>query len=215
MNKSAKSIWTLLVVCVAAPLVLTCVATPARAQRVLGVDISYWNRGAGTTTTDGISQAAWNTAYNTPDINGNTRQFVQIRATRGGTTGQGQTSGTPGGGTAETLTRRYDDPDFMRNITRAANAGMVAGPYHFGRPDIAGNTGTDEANHFLEAAGAWMRPGYMMPMYDMEAGQSLGGDALAQFAIDFSNRLYNVMGIRPSMYINGSYSGTLQGASAS
>ena len=91
---------------------------------------------------------------------------------------------------------------------------MIAGAYHYGRPDVAGNTGTDEANHFIEAAGPWLRPGYMMPMYDMEAGQSLGGNAIAQFAVDFSNRLYAVTGIRPSMYINGSYSGTLQGASA-
>ena len=184
----------------------------AQAQRVLGADISYWNRGSSSASSDGISQSAWNTAFSDA---GGARKFVQIRASRGGTTGQGQTSGTPGGGSAETLSRRYDDPDFARNITRAANAGMIAGPYHFGRPDVVGNTGTDEANHFLEAASAWMRPGYMMPMYDMEAGQSLGGDALAQFAIDFSNRLYNVMGIRPSMYINGSYSGTLSLASAS
>ena len=43
----------------------------------------------------------------------------------------------------------------------------------------------------------------------------MGGNALAQYSIDFSNRLYEVMGIRPSMYINGSYSSTLAAASAS
>jgi autotransporter-associated beta strand protein len=198
-----------------AALALACATAPAQAQRVLGVDISYWNRGSSSGTSDGISQSAWNTAFTIPDVNGNTRQFVVIRATRGGTTGTNVSSGTPGNpSTPTTLSERYDDPDFARNITRAANAGMIAGAYHFGRPDVAGNTGTDEANHFLEAAGAWMRPGYMMPMYDMEAGQSLGGDPLAQFAVDFSNRIYNVMGIRPSMYINGSYSSTLQSASA-
>ncbi len=194
---------------------LICAAKIAHAQRVLGVDISYWNRGSSSGSSNGISQAAWNTAFNTPDQNGNTRVFAQIRSSRGGTTGVNPSSGTPGNpSTPSTLSERYDDPDFARNITRAANAGFITGPYHFVRPDVAGNTGADEANHFIQAAGAWMRPGYLMPMYDLEAGQSLGGNALAQYSIDFSNRLYEVMGIRPSMYINGSYSSTLQSASA-
>jgi autotransporter-associated beta strand protein len=200
--------------CLTALLMFLCVAAPAMAQRVLGVDISYWNRGSSSGTTDGISQSAWNTAFTTPDQNGDTRKFVVIRASRGGTTGTNVSSGTPGNpSTPATLSQRYDDPDFARNITRAANAGFIAGAYHFGRPEVAGNTGADEANHFIEAAGAWMRPGYMMPMYDMESGS--GSDALAQFTLDFSNRLYAVMGIRPSMYINGNYSSILQGASAS
>src|SRR6185295_20263056 len=125
-----------------------------KAQRVLGVDISYWNRGSSSGSSDGISQSAWNTAYNTPDVNGNTRKFAQIRATRGGTTGVNPGSGTPGNpSTPSTLSERYDDPDYFRNITRATNAGFIAGPYHFGRPEL-GNSGTDEANHFIEAAGA-------------------------------------------------------------
>lgn len=179
-------------------------ADQAMAQRVLGADISYWNSVA--------SQANWNTAYNTPDSNGFTRQFVMIRATRGGTTGLDQPEGTPGGGSTVTLSERYDDPNFVQNINRATTAGMLAGAYHFGRPDVAGNTGTDEANHFLQMAGPWMRPGYLMPTYDMEAGQSLGGDTLGQFVIDFSNQIYATMQIRPSIYINGTYSSTLQSA---
>jgi autotransporter-associated beta strand protein len=182
-------------------------------QRVLGADISYWNRGSSSGLSDGISQSAWNTAFSD---SGGARKFVQIRASRGGTTGTNVSSGTPDNpSTPATLSQRYDDPDFFRNITRATNAGMIAGPYHFGRPDVAGNTGTDDANHFLEAASAWMRPGYMMPMFDLEAGSGLGGEALAQFSVDFSNRLYNVMKIRPSIYINGNYSSVLDGASAS
>jgi autotransporter-associated beta strand protein len=176
-------------------------------QRVLGTDISYWNRGSSSATSDGITQAAWDTAHNTPNANGYTRQFAFIRSSRGGTTGLDQGSGTPSpGGSQSTLSRRYDDPDFRRNITRATRAGMFAGPYHFGRPDVAGNTGTDEANHFIEIASAWMRPGYLMPVFDLEAG---GGGALAEFSIDFSDRLYTVMGIRPAMYINGNYTSHL------
>lgn len=183
----------------------------AFAQRVLGIDISYWNRGSSSSTSNGITQSGFNTAYSTPDANGNTRQFAYFRATRGGTTGLDQGSGTYGNPSPQTtLSQRYDDPDFSRNIFRATTAGMLAGSYHFGRPDVAGNTGTDEANHFIQMAGAWMRPGYMMPIYDMEAGS--GGDTLAQFTIDFSNRIFATMQIRPGIYINGNYSGILQGA---
>ncbi len=173
----------------------------AMAQRVLGADISYWNCG---TSSTGLSSQNWLDAYN------GGRQFVFIRATRGGTTGVDQAQGTPGGGSAATLSHRYDDSRFMQNIARATAAGMIAGAYHFGRPDVAGNTGTDEADHFVQMAGAFMRPGYLMPVYDMEAGS--GADTLAQFTIDFSNELYSKMQIRPSIYINGNYSSILQGA---
>ena len=199
----------------------------AQAQRVLGVDISYWNTGSNQSVgSPGISQANWNTGYTTGD-----REFAFIRATRGGTTGVDQPAGTPGGGSTSTLSRRYDDPRFVQNITRATNAGMLAGPYHYGRLDIVANwpnpgqvanNGTDEANHFLEMAGAWMRPGYLMPMFDLEDGQAEAGGTPgrtandgAQFSLDFSNRIYQAMGIRPAIYTSGTYSSWVQGASSS
>ncbi len=189
----------------AVPAALIVAAVPASGQqRALGSDISYWNCGSSST---GISQDNWNAAYAA-----GRREFVFIRATRGGTTGVDQRQGTPGGGTVATLAHRYDDPRFIQNIQRATSAGMVAGPYHFARPDVAGNTGADEADHFIQMAGAWMRPGYLIPVFDQEAGS--GSDALAQFAIDFSDRLYAAMRIRPCMYINGNYSSILQGAAA-
>ena len=92
---------------------------------------------------------------------------------------------------------------------------MFAGSYHFSRPDIIAstlnssgiaNTGTDEANHFIQMAGPCMRPGYLLPVHDLEAGDGIRTDSeMAQFALDFSNRIYEVMGIRPAIYINGNY----------
>src|SRR4051812_5056024 len=112
--------WKLLAIGAAMTIELACAAMPARAQRVLGADISYWNRGSSSGSSDGISQSAWNTAFSDA---GGVRKFVQIRATRGGTTGVDPSSGTPGNpSTPSTLSQRYDDPDFARNITRAANA---------------------------------------------------------------------------------------------
>jgi hypothetical protein len=62
-----------------------------------------------------------------------------------------------------------------------------------------------------------MRPGYLVPVHDLEAGDGIRTDnEMAQFTIDFSDRIYAVMGIRPAIYINGNYAAfILGGASAS
>src|SRR3972149_6775612 len=180
-------------------------APAAAQQRALGLDVSAWQ--------GNISQTTWNNIHNVEN-----RDFVFIRSSRGGTTGfynqSNPDNDDPPG--QNTLSQRYHDPYFVQNITRATNAGMFAGPYHFGRMDIVAstpyaggiaNTGTDEANHFIEMAGAWMRPGYLLPVFDFEAGNTVRSPSeLAQFAIDFSNRVYEVIGIRPAVYIGNNYS---------
>jgi autotransporter-associated beta strand protein len=201
--------------CVAVVTTLLNFASPSGAQstgnRVLGIDVSYWQ--------GNISQTTWNNIQSVEN-----RQFVFIRASRGGTTGvDQQAGGYPAGSTSQTFSRRYDDPYFIQNINRATAAGMYAGSYHFSRPDIIAstpnsggiaNSGTDEANHFMEMAGAFMRPGYLAPVLDLEAGAAeRTSDEMAQFALDFSNRIYTQMGIRPAIYINGNYANELAGAS--
>jgi autotransporter-associated beta strand protein len=192
----------------------------AQSQRVLGIDVSAWQTN--------ITQADWATFKRATNqtlngVPGDGRDFVFIRSSRGGTTGvDQQRGGYPAGSVLFTNSQRYDDPYFMQNITWATEAGLLAGPYHFARPDVIAstpntggiaNTGMDEANHFIQMAGAWMRPGYLLPVFDLEAGNpQRTRDALAQFCIDFSDRIYAVKGIRPFMYINGSYSSYLQGA---
>lgn len=182
--------------------VLLAFAAPALGQRSLGIDVSAWQ--------GNITQANWNTLRTT-----NNREFAFIRSSRGGTTGFYNQSDANNNQGLNTLSQRYDDPYFVQNITRATAAGMWAGPYHFSRPDIVAstlnsggiaNTGADEANHFLQMAGAWMRPGYLLPVFDLEAGDGIRTDAqITQFSIDFSNRIFEVTGVRPIMYINGNY----------
>jgi autotransporter-associated beta strand protein len=204
-------------------LVLTPHPPSAEAQtRSLGFDISAW-QGNWTST-------MWATAKRSPSqtvngIAGDGRDFVFLRASRGGTTGvynQSDPNNNLGG---NTLSQRYDDPYFVQNITRATAAGLFAGSYHFARPDIISttlnsggiaNTGEDEANHYIQMAGAWMRPGYLMPVFDLEAGDGIRTDnAIAQFSLDFSNRIFAVMGIRPMMYINGNYAQNVIGGASS
>jgi len=171
--------------------------------RVTGIDVSYWQ--------GDLDQDAWDTIH---DVDG--KSFAFIRSSRGGTTGYYDQSNSDNNPPTNTLSMRYDDPYFVQNITNATNAGIYAGPYHYGRMDVIettpwaegiANNGTDEANHFLEAAGAWMRPGYLLPVFDFEAGASQRTPSeLAQFAIDFSNRIYEVKNIRPIVYIGNNYS---------
>jgi autotransporter-associated beta strand protein len=203
-------------VCSIALLIVVC-GTAERAvgqTRSLGVDISAWQ--------GNLSQSTWNSFAGA----GN-RDFAFIRSSRGGTTGyynQSNASNTNPPG-QNTLSQRYDDPYFVQNITRAMAAGMLAGPYHFGRMDIIestlnangiANNGSDEADHFIQMAGPWMRPGYLLPVFDLEAGiNERTPNELAQFAIDFSDRIYEVMDIRPFVYIGGNYAADIQNASAS
>ncbi len=199
-----------------AALAVTCAATlakgdPAVAQRALGLDVSAWQ--------GSLSNSNWNTLHNTND-----RDFVFIRSSRGGTTGYYNQSDPNNNNGLNTLSQRYDDPYFVQNITRATNAGLFAGPYHFSRPDVVASTlnsggipnnGADEADHFIQMAGAWMRPGYLLPVHDFEAGDGIRTDnEMAQFCIDFSNRIYEVMGIRPVVYINGNYANYVIGGAS-
>jgi GH25 family lysozyme M1 (1,4-beta-N-acetylmuramidase) len=188
----------------------------ALAQRLLGIDVSAWQGNLSTTN--------WNTLHNT-----NGRDFVFIRASRGGTTGFDHdndglltsSANCNGVSTTSCLSNRYDDPYFGQNITRATNAGLFAGPYHriqaqiiATTPNSGGiaNTGTDEADHFMQMAGAWMRPGYLPPVLDFEDGDGVRTDQeMAQFALDFSNRIYAVMEIRPAIYTNGNYAQNVLG----
>ncbi len=173
-------------------------------NRVLGIDVSAWQ--------GSISQTTWNNLRSVEN-----RQFVFVRATRGGTTGVDKRNGgyPANDDTASTLSQRYDDLYFVQNVNRATTAGMFVGSYHFSRPDIIAstinsgsipNTAVDEADHFIQMAGAFMRPGYLPPTFDLEAGDGLRTDnELAQFSIDFSNRIHEVTRIRPTMYVNGNY----------
>jgi len=185
----------------------------AQIQRVLGLDISAWQ--------GNISQITWNNIRTNEN-----RRFVILRSSRGGTTGYYDQNNADNDPPNNTLSQRYDDPYFIQNVNRATGAGMFVGSYHFSRPEIIASTlnssgipnnGTDEADHFIQMAGPWMRPGYLVPVHDFEAGDGVRTDnELTQFCIDFSNRIYEKTGIRPAIYVNGNYTANiLQAASVS
>ena len=187
------------------PCALAVMTTAAPAQtRLLGIDVSAWQ--------GNISQTTWNNIRSVEN-----RQFVFVRSSRGGTTGVDKRNGgyPANDDTQFTLSQRYDDPYFVQNVNRATAAGMFVGSYHFSRPEIItttsnsggiANSAVDEADHYIQMAGAFMRPGYLPPTFDLETGDGIRTDnELAQYSIDFSNRIHEVMRIRPMIYINGNY----------
>ena len=180
----------------------------AQIQRLLGLDISAWQ--------GNISQTTWNNIRTNDN-----RRFIILRSSRGGTTGYYNQSDADNSDGLNTLSQRYDDPYYIQNMNRVTAAGMFAGSYHFSRPDVVASTlnsggipnnGTDEADHFIQMAGPFMRPGYLVPVHDLEAGDGARTDSeMAQFCIDFSNRIYEKLGIRPAIYINGNYAANIIG----
>jgi autotransporter-associated beta strand protein len=209
-KRSAARVWP--ITSLIASLFLWCPPGTALAQqRILGLDISAWQ--------GNISQTTWNNIRTNDN-----RQFVILRSSRGGTTGYYNQNDSANAQGLNTLSQRYDDPYFVQNVNRATAAGMYVGSYHFSRPEIIEstlnssgirNSGTNEADHFIEMAGAWMRPGYLVPVHDLESGEAERTDnEMAQFCIDFSNRIYDRMGIRPAIYVNGNYAAFVIGGAA-
>ena len=194
-------------------------AAPAEAQRVLGIDVSTYQGNLSTTDWATFKRP---TNQQVSGVFGDGRDFVLIRSSRGGTTGEDHRQGgySSGNNTLYKLSQRYDDPYFVQNINQATAAGMYAGSYHFARADVLAGTlnsdgvttagvdndGANEADHMIQMAGAWMRPGYLLPVLDLEAGNTQRTTAgLSSFAVAFSDRIFLQMGVRPMVYVNSSY----------
>jgi autotransporter-associated beta strand protein len=151
-------------------------ATAARAQRVFGLDTS-------SAANTSVSQAQWNAAYSSgwsaagiPSF-----QFAFVRSNHG----------------------LSDDSQFYTNISRATTAGMLAGSYNFVEPDS--NSAVNEANHYLAHAGMYMKPGYLLPVLDLESGAGQSQAALTQWSLDYINTLFAAKGVNPIVYTNSSY----------
>jgi autotransporter-associated beta strand protein len=165
----------------------------AQAQRVKGLDTSSAANGSAP------SQALWNTAFSQD------YRFAFLRSSRGGLTA------------AEA---RVDDSQFYDNISRATAAGMLAGSYHFARGDLAPtasppgtNTATGDATHYLERAGMYMKPGYLLPVFDMEDGNVEHSQAsLTAWSNEWIDTIYNAKGIYPIVYTSSSYNNDEVGA---
>src|SRR5262249_8232404 len=135
---------------------------PASAQRVFGVDT------ADVANSSAPSQAAWNNAFNDADGDGIKYSFAIVRALYGNSSAA--------------------DTQFYTNISRATTAGMLAGSYHYVTPDTT--SGVNEANNYIAKAGMYMKPGYMLPVLDLEDGNDMSTAALTQWCTDYINTIH-------------------------
>ena len=95
------------------------------------------------------------------------------------------------------------DAGFYNNISIATSVGLLTGSYHFVLP--ASDTATDEANFYLNTAGMYMKPGYLLPVCDLESGNSLDTPTLRNWVNTFNDTIFNAKGVRPIVYGNSSY----------
>jgi hypothetical protein len=152
-------------------------AAPASAPRALGVDTSS----AANLTAP--TQAQWNNVY------ADGYRFASLRSSRGGlTAGEGL----------------QDDAHFYDNISRATTANLLSGPYHFLRIDLA-HSGVNEAQHMFIYAGMYMKPGYLLPVGDLEGSNTRTPSQMTTFALEFVTTIESQMGITPMMYMQGSF----------
>ena len=155
----------------------------AHAQRVFGLDTS-----SATLRPSPPTQAQWNNAFNDADSDGIAYKFAFVRSNHG----IPATGGT-------------DDSEFYTNISRATTAGLLVGSYNYIQADL--NTAVAEANHYLDIAGMYMKPGYLLPVDDLEGSgsASLSQAALTQWNLDYINTIYAAKGINPIVYTNSSF----------
>jgi lysozyme len=99
----------------------------------------------------------------------------------------------------------YTDPAFATHMAGATAAGVIAGAYHFARPD--NNAAVTEANKFLSVASAYIGPGFLKPACDIEVS-SLSKAATSTWVNTFCNTVLNATGVRPVVYSGASFAST-------
>lgn len=125
-----------------------------------------------------------------PQVAGAGYSFVFVKATEGE------------GWTGDSDARQGN---FEANMQGASSAGMLAGAYHFARPDL-GNSAADEASWFVDVAGDYIKPGYLRPVLDIEVDVgAFGSAALSSWVIEWMETIKSETGVEPLIYARASY----------
>lgn len=110
----------------------------------------------------------------------------------------------------------YTDKYFVENIKNASVNTLLVAPYHFARP-AANKNPEDEAKWFLEAAGDYIKRGYLRPALDVEVPPSsyreteinemkaMSDSDLQDWVLKWMNYVKNKTGQTPILYTNKDY----------
>jgi lysozyme len=102
-----------------------------------------------------------------------------------------------------TQSTNYTDPNYACNRTKAADAGLLWGAYHFG----TGGDGAAQADYFLSVVSPGPNDLLVLDLEDNTQGSSMSLDE----AHDFVTRVHDVTGQWPGLY-SGSYIKQLLGS---
>jgi GH25 family lysozyme M1 (1,4-beta-N-acetylmuramidase) len=160
--------------------IVTLAASRAGHARELGIDVSTFQ---GST---GVPQANWN------QLAAGGRAFAYAKATEG--------LNPPGN----------IDSAWANNVERARAAGVLAGVYHFARPDNRPTTAgaVQEADQFVNVAGAAMNAGYLRPVIDVQRrAANMTPAALSNWVLAFVDEVVRLKGpaAEPIVYCDTSY----------
>lgn len=170
--------------------------------------LSADNPAAAQTRPLGIDVSTYQGAMNWATAYSQGVRFAFIRATYGSST-YGNNAGV--------------DAQLAANVPAARKAGVLAGVYHFARPDtICRTDGTQpadslvltaakfEASQFYLRAGSYMKDTYMRPVLDLEARGGTNNTALTPtkltlWANTFCDEIKRLSGAEPIVYMNSNY----------
>ncbi|MGZ4149612.1 MAG: GH25 family lysozyme [Actinomycetota bacterium] len=137
---------------------------------------------AARTTLPGIDVSNWQGTIDWSKVAGAGIRFAVIKATEGKT---------------------YDDPYYAANLKGAMANGIVAGAYHFARPDSSNGDPGAEADHFVSVADA--APGEIVPVLDLEQTGGLSVANLQDWTKRWLARVTALTGVRPMIYSSPSF----------
>jgi GH25 family lysozyme M1 (1,4-beta-N-acetylmuramidase) len=129
-------------------------------------------------TVGGLDVSHWQGAIDWTGVAETERRFVFMKATDG---------------------RTEIDERFAENYSGARGNGLVAGAYHFARPDRRSGDPVREARHFVSVADP--RAGDLLPVLDIENnGPGLNTDQMTRWARRWVEEVRRLTGVHPLVY---------------
>ncbi|HET6712813.1 MAG TPA: GH25 family lysozyme [Actinomycetota bacterium] len=90
------------------------------------------------------------------------------------------------------------DPTFFANRAGARANGLLVGAYHFARPDPSKGDAVEEARWFVSQADP--RPGYLLPVLDLETSRGLDQQDVTLWARRWTAEVRRLTGVTPLVY---------------
>lgn len=102
------------------------------------------------------------------------------------------------------------DPFLNVLVPGARSAGLLTGVYHICWP--ADNPAATEAAYFLQVAGQYVAPGFLVPVLDIEPRYNIHGAAMVRWIDEWAGAVRAAKGVNPVIYCSASVAADLHNA---